>query len=126
MPKYRSASTPDIDAVFAALADPTRRAVVHRLGREPASVGELAQHFTMSLPSFLQHIRVLEDSGLVRTRKRGRVRSCELRTERLNLLEHWLDEQRRLWRERGDRLAALAETEANAEARLPELVKEIS
>lgn len=70
----------------------------------------------MALPSFMKHIRVLEASGIVRTRKSGRVRSCELRTRRLDLVDHWLSEQRRLWNDHGDRLAAFAEAEAAAEA----------
>ena len=99
------AKYPDqLDGVFLALADPTRRAVVHRLGRGPASVGELAGQTTMALPSFLTHVRVLESNALIRTAKSGRVRTCELYRERLAVVEHWLDAQRRLWTERTDRL----------------------
>jgi DNA-binding transcriptional ArsR family regulator len=82
MDKYSLAAEDGLDDVFSALADPTRRAVVQRLGLGLASVGELAREFPMSLPSFLKHVRTLEASGLVRSRKVGRVRSCELRTER--------------------------------------------
>ncbi len=93
-----------LDDVFAALADPIRRAVVRRLGRGPASVGELADPFPITLPSFMKHIRTLEVSGLIRTSKSGRVRTCVLDRDRLALLEDWLADQRRLWQERTDRL----------------------
>lgn len=100
------------DRVFAALADPTRRAVVQRLGTGPGSVSELARGFPIALPSFMKHLRVLEASGLIRTRKSGRVRSCELNRARLELVGDWLDAQRRSWEARGDRLQAFAEAEA--------------
>lgn len=93
-----------VDEVFRALADPTRRAVIRRLGAGPASVGELASDFDMALPSFLKHVRTLEGSGLVRTRKTGRVRMCLLERERLAVARTWLDEQRALWEDRADRL----------------------
>ncbi|RSN70842.1 MULTISPECIES: ArsR/SmtB family transcription factor [Actinomadura] len=93
-----------LDGVFAALADPTRRAVVRRLGRGPASVGDLAGEFPMTLPSFMKHVRTLEANGLIRTIKTGRVRTCVLDRERLALIDDWLAEQRRLWEERTDRL----------------------
>ena len=80
-----------LDGTFRALSDPTRRAVLEALGRGPASVSELARPFDMALPSFLQHLKVLEDSGLVDTRKVGRVRSCSLKTEALAAVGHWLD-----------------------------------
>ncbi|WP_348536811.1 ArsR/SmtB family transcription factor [Nocardia carnea] len=93
-----------LDDVFAALADPSRRAVVQRLGSGPASVGELAESAPITLPSFLKHIRVLEASGLIRTTKTGRVRHCELDRERFALVDDWLAEQRRIWEGRTDRL----------------------
>lgn len=93
-----------LDGVLIALADPTRRAVVGRLGRGSASVGELASAFPMTLPSFLKHIHTLEDNHLIRTVKTGRVRRCELNRQCLGLLEDWLAEQRRIWEERTDRL----------------------
>ncbi|WP_040712713.1 ArsR/SmtB family transcription factor [Nocardia takedensis] len=95
-----------LDGVFAALADPSRRAVVQRLGSGPASVSELAAATPMTLPSFMKHIRVLETSGLIRTVKVGRVRRCELDRERFGLIDDWLDRQRRVWDERTDRLEA--------------------
>ena len=93
-----------LDGIFQALADPTRRAVVDRLGRGPASVGELAQPFDMALPSFLKHIRLLEESGLIRTRKEGRVRTCEIDRRRFVEMEDWLEQQRDVWEGRTDRL----------------------
>jgi DNA-binding transcriptional ArsR family regulator len=96
----------EIDAVFRALADPTRRAVVERLGRGPAAVGELAAPFAMALPSFMQHLAVLEAAGVVRSRKTGRVRTVHLEAERLAPAETWLVDQRLLWSRRLDRLDA--------------------
>ena len=93
-----------VDGVFVALADPTRRAVIRHLGRGPTSVGDLARQFTMTLPSFMKHIRTLESSGLIRTAKSGRVRTCVLDRERLALVDDWLADQRRVWEERTDRL----------------------
>jgi len=101
------AAQPALDDTFRALADPTRRAVVQALGRGPASVSELARPFEMALPSFLQHLKVLEDSGLVTTAKTGRVRTCTLRKEPLAAAEHWLEAQRSLWTQRLDQLDRL-------------------
>ncbi|WP_432540760.1 ArsR/SmtB family transcription factor [Kineococcus sp. SYSU DK002] len=96
-----------LDGVFTALSDPTRRAVIQRLGRGPATVSELAEPFPITLPSFLKHVRVLEASGLIRTTKSGRVRTCTLRPEELEPVAEWLAAQRDLWRGRTDRLEAL-------------------
>ena len=96
-----------LDGVLVALADPTRRAVVRRLGRGPTSVGDLARQFPMTLPSFMKHVRTLELNGLIRTVKSGRVRTCVLNRERLTLVDDWLAEQRRIWEERTDRLENL-------------------
>ncbi len=93
-----------LDGVFVALADRTRRAVIRRLGHGPASVGDLAREFPMALPSFMKHVRVLEGNDLIRTVKSGRVRTCTLNRERLSLVDDWLAEQRRVWDERTDRL----------------------
>jgi DNA-binding transcriptional ArsR family regulator len=93
-----------LDDVFAALADPTRRAVVGVLGRGSASVGELAQTASMTLPSFMKHVRTLERCGLIRTAKSGRVRTCTLDRERLGVVDGWLAEQRAIWEGRTDRL----------------------
>jgi DNA-binding transcriptional ArsR family regulator len=93
-----------LDDVFVALADPTRRGVIRRLGHGPTSVGELAREFPMTLPSFMKHVRTLEASGLIRTAKAGRVRTCVLNRERLAVVEDWLAQQRRIWQARTDRL----------------------
>ena len=92
------------DAVFRALADPTRRQVLERLSRSPASVGELAAPFEMALPSFVQHLKVLEQCGLVGSRKAGRVRTYRLEPQRLDVVENWLAQQRALWERRLDEL----------------------
>jgi len=93
-----------LDSVFQALADPTRRAVLGRLGHGPASVSELAKPFDMALPSFMKHIHFLEDSGWIRTRKDGRVRTCAIEKGSFAVVESWLSEQRRIWEGRTDRL----------------------
>jgi DNA-binding transcriptional ArsR family regulator len=95
--------------VFYALADPTRRAIVNVLGRGPASVSMLAAPFEMALPSLMKHLTVLERSGVIRSSKVGRVRTCELRPKALSAAERWIAEQRAMWEARTDRMAALAE-----------------
>ena len=95
---------PTVDRAFAALADPTRRAVVGVLGRGPASVGELAQSASMTLPSFMKHVHTLERCGLIHTAKSGRVRTCTLNRKRLGVVDGWLAEQRAVWEDRTDRL----------------------
>ncbi|MYZ50461.1 ArsR/SmtB family transcription factor [Propylenella binzhouense] len=93
-----------LDGLFLALSDPTRRAVLARLGEGPASVSELARPFDMALPSFLKHVRLLEATGFIRTRKAGRVRTATLRPEAFAAAEGWLAAQRALWEARTDRL----------------------
>jgi DNA-binding transcriptional ArsR family regulator len=93
-----------LNRVFHGLADPTRRAVLERLSRGPAAVSELAEPFSMSLPSFLQHLDVLEECGLVKSRKRGRVRTYQLTPQPLKVVESWLGKQRALWNRRLDQL----------------------
>jgi DNA-binding transcriptional ArsR family regulator len=93
-----------LDRVFHALGDPTRRAVVSRLSAGHAAVSELAWPFDMALPSFMQHLGVLEECGLVRSHKVGRVRTYRLVQEPLNAAEHWMVEQRALWERRLDQL----------------------
>ncbi len=100
----------EVDEVFLALADPTRRAVIRRLGNGPASVGDLARDFPMALPSFMKHVRTLEASGLIRTSKSGRVRTCVLDRDRLRVLDDWLAAERRTWEARIDRLENLVTT----------------
>jgi len=97
----------DLDAVFHALADPTRRAVLARLGTGDATISELAQPFHMALPSFLKHIGVLEKSRLIVSRKNGRVRTCALDRESIIAAERWFGEQHLLWQSRYSNLDAL-------------------
>lgn len=92
--------------IFQALADPTRRAVIGRLGQGEASISDLAAPFEMALPSFLKHIRLLEGCGLIETRKQGRVRTCRLDRQSLKAVDDWLGAQRALWETRTDRLEA--------------------
>ncbi len=94
----------DLDRAFQALADPTRRAIVERLAREPVSVSDLARPLAMSLPAVMQHLAVLEASGLVRSEKAGRVRTCHIEPEALSLAERWINERRTEWENRLDRL----------------------
>jgi DNA-binding transcriptional ArsR family regulator len=101
MPKYHD----DVDAVLRALADPTRRAVVERLATSPAVVSELAAPFSMALPSLMQHLRVLEDAGVVTSEKHGRVRTVSLRPGALDALHLWLGQQRTPAESQADRLA---------------------
>ena len=101
-----AAEAPRVDLVFRALADPTRRRVVERLSEGEAAVSELAAPFEMALPSFLQHLRVLESSGLVTSQKTGRVRTYALAPQRLQQAETWLARQRGLWERRLDQLDA--------------------
>jgi len=96
--------------VFQALADPTRRAVLEQLRHGPASTSDLARPFRMALPSFAQHLRVLERSGLVRSHKAGRVRTYRLLPRPIAVAEHWLARQREDWERRLDRLDAHLET----------------
>jgi DNA-binding transcriptional ArsR family regulator len=91
------------DAAFHALANPTRRKVLERLSVGPATVSELAAPFDMQLPSFVQHLAVLERSRLVRSKKRGRVRTYEIAPERFKPVEDWLTARRQLWEARLDR-----------------------
>jgi len=101
MPNYYD----ELDRVLRALADPTRRAVVERLAKSPAVVSELAAPFDMALPSLMQHLRVLEDAGVVRSEKHGRVRTVSLRPGALDVLHVWLGEQRTPAEHQADRLA---------------------
>lgn len=102
---------PALDSVFHALADPTRRAVIGRLITGGAPVTRLAEPFAMGLPAFMKHLSVLEASGLIRSEKRGRVRTCHLNADRLAAAEDWLSEQRTIWQGRTDRLAAFVESQ---------------
>ena len=93
-----------LDLTYQALADPTHRQMVARLSRGPASVSELARPLPISLPAVLQHLQMLEASGLVRSEKKGRVRTCRVEPGALARAESWIAEQRALWEGRLDRL----------------------
>jgi DNA-binding transcriptional ArsR family regulator len=95
-----------LDRVFQALADPTRRAVLDRLGHGPVAMSALAKPFPMALPSFAQHLDVLESCGLVRSRKVGRVRTYRLVPAPLKAAEHWMSSRRERWERRHDQLDA--------------------
>lgn len=99
-----------LNEIFQALADPTRRAVLGRLGKGPASISDLAKPFDMALPSFMKHIHFLEGSGLIRTRKQGRVRTCAIEKKQFAVVETWLSAQRALWEDRTDRLEQFVTT----------------
>ncbi|MCU9847738.1 metalloregulator ArsR/SmtB family transcription factor [Defluviimonas sp. WL0024] len=99
-----------LDLLFQALGDPTRRAILERLARGPATVTELAAPFDMALPSFLGHVRKLETSGLVETAKHGRSRTVTLVPGAFTPVRSWLDEQRALWEGRLDRFDAYVQT----------------
>jgi DNA-binding transcriptional ArsR family regulator len=101
MLKYEKA----LDRVFAALADPTRRAIVDRLCHGPASVSALAQPLEMSLPAVFQHLKILESSGLVRTQKSGRVRTCYVEPETLSKMAGWVLGRQAAWQQLFDRAA---------------------
>ncbi len=94
----------EADVVFHALSDPTRRHIVEQLGRGPASVSQLAAPLPMSLPAVVQHLQVLEASGLVASEKVGRVRTCRLVVKRLDTVQDWIDARRASWERRLDRL----------------------
>lgn len=100
-----------IDQVFHALAEPTRRAMVERLSHGPMSVSDLAKPFGITLAAVMQHLSVLEQSGLIQTQKIGRVRTCRIEPAGFGLVEQWLTQRRSLWERRLDRLGALLEEE---------------
>lgn len=93
-----------LDLMFQALADPSRRSMVERLSHGPASVSQLAEPLAMSLPAVVQHLQMLEASGLVKTEKIGRVRSCTLDTSAMSQAERWINDRRIQWERRLDRL----------------------
>jgi DNA-binding transcriptional ArsR family regulator len=93
-----------LDLAFQALADPARRSIVERLTKGPASVSELAKPLPMSLPAVMLHLKVLEDSGLVKSEKVGRVRTCRIEVQSLSQAERWITERREMWERNLDRL----------------------
>lgn len=100
-----------LDAAFAALANPTRRAILARLADGPAGVSELAEPFDMSLPAVSKHIRVLEDAGLIERSRRAQFRPCELKPGPLAAVAHWTDGYRHIWEHRFDILATRLDQE---------------
>lgn len=107
----------DLDQTFQALADPTRRRVLERLGRGPATVTELAKPFHMALPSFMQHLKVLERSHLVRSEKVGRIRTFHLLPQQVESAERWLKAQRDGWEKRLDQFDSYVKNLAEEENR---------
>ena len=103
-----------LDHIYHALSDPTRRALLDRLAKGPASVSELAAPFESTLASIVQHVQVLETSGLIATEKVGRTRTCRISTEAVAQAERWLTDRRELWEGRFDRLGALLENDQQA------------
>jgi DNA-binding transcriptional ArsR family regulator len=101
-----------LDRAFQALGDPTRRAIVERLTGGPASVSELAAPLPMSLPAVMLHLKVLEESGLVVSEKKGRVRTCRIEPKMLSEAERWVGERRRMWERNLDRLGAFLDETA--------------
>ena len=100
-----------VDRVFHALGDPTRRALVERLSAGPISVSVLAKPLAITLAAVVQHLQILEKSGLVRTEKLGRVRTCRVETAGLSVVEQWIEDRRATWEKRLDRLGDLLEKE---------------
>src|SRR5262245_46609626 len=92
-----------LDRTFSALSDPTRRAILERLGRGPATISELAHPFGISLPGLLKHVRILEQADLVTTQKHGRTRQCRLGSEQLDEVARWIQSYRSRWEGRLDR-----------------------
>lgn len=110
MPKQKA----NIDRVFHALGDPTRRAIVEKLSEGPISVSRLAKPLVISLAAVVQHLQILEESGLVHTKKVGRVRTCRIEPAGLSVAERWIGDRRSLWERRFDRLGdLLAESDEN-------------
>jgi DNA-binding transcriptional ArsR family regulator len=104
--KYMLNYQTPLDLTFQALADPARRSIVERLTKGPASVSELAKPLPMSLPAVMLHLKVLEDSGLVKSQKVGRVRTCRIEAQSLSQAERWIAERRQMWERNLDRLGA--------------------
>ena len=113
-----------VDRVFHALADPTRRAMVERLSRGPASVKELAQPLAMTLAAVVQHVQVLERSGVIVTEKVGRVRSCRIEASGLDVAQRWIIERRALWERRLDRLGDILDEPDMDQQRAPTITEE--
>ena len=117
LPMQQPPREPPIDVVFHALSDANRRAMIDRLLDGPASVSELARPLTISLPAVVQHLHVLEASGVVRSHKVGRVRTCEIEPLALSTAERWISERRAAWEARLDRLGDLLAADTDESAR---------
>jgi DNA-binding transcriptional ArsR family regulator len=102
--------SPDLDRTFQALSDPVRRGMLARLARGPASVSQLAEPYSISLPAVLQHLQALQKSGLVRSEKNGRVRTVRLEPDRLSIVESWLVERRKEWEAQLDRFESYVQS----------------
>jgi len=98
---------PDIDRIFHALGDPTRRTIMEKLGEGPISVSRLAEPLDMTLAAVVQHLQVLEESGLVQTEKAGRVRTCHIDPAGLSAVQKWIGDRRSMWERKLDRLGDL-------------------
>lgn len=107
LPQRRPSHRVHVDRVFHALGDPTRRAIVERLSEGPVTVSGLAEPLAITLAAVVQHLQVLEKSGLVRTEKSGRVRTCRIESKGLTVAEQWISDRRALWEKRFDRLGKL-------------------
>lgn len=103
----------EVDGILHALADPTRRLIVERLEQGPRSVSELAEPLPMSLPAVVQHLQVLEKSGVITTRKVGRVRTCQLEPQQLETVGEWIAARKQAWERRLDRLDTMLQKEAD-------------
>jgi DNA-binding transcriptional ArsR family regulator len=108
-----------LSPIFQAVADPTRRGLVERLIRGPATVTQLAEPLAMSLPAVMQHLQVLEACGLIHSEKRGRVRTCRIEPDALRSAEDWLTDQRTAWEQRLDRLGELLADEPETKESTP-------
>jgi len=113
--------SPVLDRAFQALSDPVRRRMLARLSRGPASVSELAQPFSISLPAIMQHLKALQDSGLVRSEKKGRVRTVSLEPKTLSAAESWIAERRSEWEAQLDRFEDYLSTLKNGDREWPRL-----
>jgi DNA-binding transcriptional ArsR family regulator len=109
-----------VDGILHALADPTRRVIIERLGQGATSVSDLAGPLPMSMPAVMQHLKVLEDARLVRSEKVGRVRTCHLEVTTLTTVQDWIAERKRTWESRLDRLGALLAADPDPPSEKPE------
>ncbi len=109
MLKYMLKYSESLDRIFYALSDHSRRAIIEELSKKEASVSELGQPLKMSMAAVVQHIQILEESGLIRTQKTGRVRTCRIEPRSLEVIEGWLSQRRRFWEKNLDRLGEFLE-----------------